>query len=208
MWRKWLSFLLLFEGPSRQFISLLDTVQAIFSLTILTSKRNRLPEPKFSKEGPCCCCSVAQSCPAVCNPMGCSMAGLSVPHHLPKFAQVHVHCIGDAIQISHPLLPLFFCLQSSQASGSFPMSQQFASGGQCIRDSASVLTKSIQGWFPLRLTALISLLQGTLRSPLQHHSSKALIIWHSTFFTVQLSQPYMTTGKNIALAIQTYVGWK
>ena len=47
--------------------------------------------------------SVAQSCPALCNPMDCSMPGLPVPHHLPEFAQVHVHCISDAIQPSHPL---------------------------------------------------------------------------------------------------------
>ena len=52
----------------------------------------------------CCCCSVAQSCPTLCNPMDCSTPGLSVPH-LPKFAQVHVHCISDAIQPSYPLTP-------------------------------------------------------------------------------------------------------
>ena len=51
------------------------------------------------------CCSVNQSCPTLCNPMDYSMPGLPVPHHLPKFAQVHVHCIGDAIQLSHPLMP-------------------------------------------------------------------------------------------------------
>ena len=53
----------------------------------------------------CCCCLVAQLCPALCNPMDCSTAGLPVPHHLPEFAQVHVHCINDAIQPSHPLMP-------------------------------------------------------------------------------------------------------
>ena len=60
---------------------------------------------------------------------------------------------------------------------------------------------SIQGWFPLRLTALIS----TLKSLLQHHSLKLSILWHSAFFTIQLSQPYVTTGKTIALSIQTFV---
>ena len=55
--------------------------------------------------GGCCCCSVAQSCLTLCDPMDCSRPGLSVPHHLPKFAQVHVHCISDAIQPSHPLKP-------------------------------------------------------------------------------------------------------
>ena len=106
-----------------------------------------------------CCCLVTKSCPTLW-PYGLQDTGFPVPHHLLEFAQVHVHCIGDAIQISHPLLPLFFCLQSSQASGSFPMSQQFASGGQSTgaSASASVLPKSIQNWFPLRLTTLISLL--------------------------------------------------
>ena len=52
-----------------------------------------------------CCCSVTQACPTLCNPMDCSTPVLSVPHHLPRFAQVHVHCIHDAVQISHPLTP-------------------------------------------------------------------------------------------------------
>ena len=51
------------------------------------------------------CCSVAQSCSTLCDPMDCSMAGLPVSHHLPEFAQVHVHCISDAVQPSHPLMP-------------------------------------------------------------------------------------------------------
>ena len=51
------------------------------------------------------CCSVAQSCLTLCDPMDCSTPGLSIPHHLPKFAQVHVHCISDPIQASHPLMP-------------------------------------------------------------------------------------------------------
>ena len=57
---------------------------------------------KFFKH---CCCSVTQSCLTLCYPMECSTLGLSVPHHLPKFAQVHVDCIGDAIPLSHPLTP-------------------------------------------------------------------------------------------------------
>ena len=63
---------------------------------------------------PAFCCSVTQSCPTLCNPMDCSMPGLPVPHHLPKFAQVHVHCIGDAIQPSHPLMPSSSALNLSQ----------------------------------------------------------------------------------------------
>ena len=68
----------------------------------------------------CCCCSVTQSCPTLCDPKDCSMPGLSVPHYLPKFAQVHMHCIGDAIQPSHPLM-LFSpsALNLSQHQGLF-----------------------------------------------------------------------------------------
>ena len=56
----------------------------------------------------CCCCSVAQSCSTLCSPINCSMPGLPVPHHFLKFAQVHVHCIGDAVQLSRPLTPSSF----------------------------------------------------------------------------------------------------
>ena len=62
----------------------------------------------------CCCCSVVQSCQTLCNPTDCSTPGCSVPHHLPKFAQVHVHCIGDVIQSSHPLLLTSSALNLSQ----------------------------------------------------------------------------------------------
>ena len=150
-----------------------------------------------------CCCYhlVTQSCPTLRH---------QAPQTSPSLRVFPSSCLHwwchPAISSSDALFS--FCPQSFPESGTFPMSHLLASGDQNTGASASILPKSIQGWFPLRLTALISLLQGTLRSPLQHHSSKALIIWHSTFFTVQLSQPYMTTGKNIALAIQTYVGWK
>ena len=67
----------------------------------------------------CCCCSVAQSCPTLCNPMDCSTPGLSIPHHLPKHAQVHAHYIGDAIQQSHPLMPSSSALNLSRHQGLF-----------------------------------------------------------------------------------------
>ena len=61
---------------------------------------------RYTWAGGCYCCSAApQSCPTLCNPVDCSTPGFPVPHHLPKFAQVHVHCIGDTIQPSHPLTP-------------------------------------------------------------------------------------------------------
>ena len=99
--------------------------------------------------------------------------------------------------------------QSFPASGYFPVSQLFKSGGQRIRtsDTTSVLPMNIQGWFPLGLTGLIFLaVQGTLKSLPQHHISKASILQCSSFFMVQLSHPYMTTGKTIALTIWTFIG--
>ena len=94
--------------------------------------------------------SVAQSRPTLCEPMDCSMPGLPVHHQLPELTQTHVHRIGDAIQPSHPVLPFSSCLQSFPASGSFPVSQFFSSGGQSIGVSASsVLPMNIQDDFQL-----------------------------------------------------------
>ena len=107
--------------------------------------------------------SVAQSCPTLCDPMNCSMPGLPVHHQLPEFTQTHVHRVGlDGVGhpvISSSLVPFSSCLQSFPASGSFPVSQLFTSGGQSIgaSASASVLPMNIQDWFPLGLTGLISL---------------------------------------------------
>ena len=102
--------------------------------------------------------------------------------------------------ISSSVVPFFSCLQSFPASGSFQMSHFFTSGGQSIgaSASASVLLMNIQDLFPLGLTGLITLQSKGLSSLLQYHSSKASILLHSTFLIVQLSHPYMTTGKNIA----------
>ena len=110
--------------------------------------------------------------------------------------------------ISSSVIPFSFCPQSFPASGSFPLSQLFASDGQSIRVSslASVLPMNTQDWSPLRMDWLDLLaVQGTLKSLLQHHNSKASILRRSAFFTVQLSHPYMTTGKTIALTTQTFV---
>ena len=104
--------------------------------------------------------SVIQSCLTLCDPTDCSMPGLCVHHQLPEFTQTLVHWVGDAIQPSHPLIiPFSSCLQSFLASGSFQMSQLFASGGQNIgvSASASVLPMNIQDWFPLGWTDWISL---------------------------------------------------
>ena len=98
---------------------------------------------------------------------------------------------------SSSVIPFFSCPQSFLASGSFQMSQLFASGGQSIGVSAStsVLPKNIQDWSPLEWTGWISLQSKGFSSLLQHHSSKASVLLHSTFFIVQLSHPYMTAGK-------------
>ena len=109
--------------------------------------------------------------------------------------------------ISSYVTPFFFCLQSFPASGSFPMSQFFTSGGQSIGVSAlvSVLPMNIQDWFPLGLMSWIFLQSKRLSSLLQHHSSKASILQCSAFFIAQLSHTYMTTGKTIALTRWTFV---
>ena len=110
--------------------------------------------------------------------------------------------------ISSSVILFSSCPQSLPASGSFPMSQLFAWGGQSIgvSASASVLPMNTQDWSPSEWTGWISFQsKGTLKSLLQHHSSKASILWRSAFFTVQLSLPYMTTGKTIALTRRTFV---
>ena len=103
------------------------------------------------------------------------------------------------------VIPFSFCLQSFPASGSFPMCQFYASGGQRVGASASVLPMNIQDWFPRVDWLDLLVLQGTLESLLQNYSSKASILWCSAFFTVQLSHPYVTAGKIIALTRWTFV---
>ena len=106
--------------------------------------------------------------------------------------------------VCHPtflssVVPVSSCLQSFPALESFPMSRLFACSGQSIRISASASDSpmNIQDWFTLGLTGLISLhSKGLSKGPLQHHSSKSSVLWHSTFFIIQLSHPYMTTGKS------------
>ena len=106
------------------------------------------------------------------------------------------------LTISSSVVPFSSCLQSFPASGSFQMSQFFASGGQNIgvSISVSVVSSEYSGLNSFRMDWLDCLVvQGTLKSLLQHHSSKTLITQHSVLFIVQLSHPYMTTGKTIAL---------
>ena len=110
--------------------------------------------------------------------------------------------------ISSSVIPFSFCLQSFPASESFSMSWLFASGGESIGASASVLRMNIQGWFFFffRIYWFVLLtVQGALKSFLQHHSLKASILRPSAAFMVQLSHLYMTMGKTIDLTIRTFV---
>ena len=103
--------------------------------------------------------SATQSCPTLCDPIKRSMTGLPIHHQLLEFTQTHVHWVGDAIQPSHPLVPFSSCPQSLPESGSFKMSQLFASGGQStgVSASTSVPPMNTQDWSPLGRTGWISL---------------------------------------------------
>ena len=121
-----------------------------------------------------------QSCLSFCNAMNCSMPGFPINHQLPEFTQAHVHRLGDAIQPSHCV---FFssCLLSFIISGSSPMSLFFPSGAQIIgaSASASVFPVNIQDWFFFRMDWFDLLaIQGTLKSLLQHQSSKGICVCH------------------------------
>ena len=151
--------------------------------------------------------SAAQSHPTFCDPMDCSTPGLPVHHQLPELTQTHVHIVGDAIQPSHPLSsPLLL-------PSIFPSIRVFSNESVlCIRWpkywSFSISpSNEYSGMISFRMDWLDLLpVQETIKSLLQHHSSKASILWHSAFFIVQLSHPYMTTEKTIALTRQIFVG--
>ena len=132
--------------------------------------------------------SVTQLCPTLCDPMNRSMPGLPVYHQLPEFIQTHVHwhrwCYPT---IPSSVDPFSSFLQSFPRSGSFQMSQLFALGGQNIGVSAStsILPMNTQISFRMDWLDLLAV-QGTLKSLLQHHSSKASILRHSAFNILQL----------------------
>src|SRR5574341_617694 len=146
--------------------------------------------------------------PTLCDPMNCSTPGLPVHYQLPEFTQTHVHRGGDAIQPFHPLL-------SPSPPAPNPSNIRVFSNESMRRMrwpeywsfSFSIIpSKDRPGLISFRMDWLDLLaVQGTLKSLLQHHSSKASILRHSAFFTVQLSHPYMTTGKTMALTRRTFV---
>ena len=137
------------------------------------------------------------------------MPGFPVHHQLMELAQIHVHPVDDSIQPSYPLsslllLPSIFPSIRVFSNESVPRIRwpKYWSFSFSISPSSeySGLISFRMDWLDLLAV------QGTLKSLLQHHSSKASILWHSAFFRVQLSHPYMTTGKTIALTRRTFVG--
>ena len=153
--------------------------------------------------------SVPQSSLTFCDPMDRSMPGLPVHHRLPEFTQTHIHRVSDAIQPSHPLSSLLLL------PSVFPSTRVF-SNESALRIrwpkywsfSFNISPSNEQsGLICCRMDWLDLLaVQGTLKSLLQHHSSEASILRCSAFFIVQISHPYMTTGKTIALTRWTFVG--
>ena len=151
---------------------------------------------------------VTQLCPTLCDPMNRSTPDLPVHHQLPGFTQTHVHGVGDAIQPSHPLLSSSPPAPNPSQNQSSNESTLHMRWPKYWSFSFSIsLSKEHPGLISFRMEWLDLLaVQGTLKSLLQHHSSKASILRRSTFFTVQLSHPYITTGKTIALTRWTFVG--
>ena len=150
--------------------------------------------------------SVAQSCPTLCDRMDCSTPDLPIHH---KFTQTHVHWVGDTIQPSHPLsTPSPPTLNLSQHQGLFNELALHMSWPKYWSFSFSISpSNEYSELISFRMDWLDLLaVQGTLKSLLQHHISKASILQYSAFFLVQLSHPYMTTGKAIDLTRWTFVG--
>ena len=152
--------------------------------------------------------SVTQSCLTLCDPMNRSTPGLPVHHQLPESTQTHVHCVSDAIQPSHPLSsPSLPALNLSQHQGLFIRVSSSYQMDKYWSFSFNISPSNEHpGLISFRMDWLYLLsVQGILKSLLQHHSSKASILGHSAFFIVQLSYPYMTTGKTIALTRRAFV---
>ena len=147
-------------------------------------------------------------CPALGDPIDCRIPGFPVHHQLLELAQTHLHQVGDAIQLFHPLsspsLPVLHpsirvFSNESVIRIRWPKYWSFNFSINFSNEYSGLISFRIY-WFNLLVV------QGTLKSLLQHHSSKVSILQHSAFFVVQLSHPYMTTGKMIALTRWIFVG--
>ena len=152
--------------------------------------------------------SVTQSCLTLCDLMDCSMPGFPVHHQLPELTQTHVHQVGEATNhliLCHPLLfpPSIFpsikvFSKESVLHIRWPKDWSFSFSISPSNKYSGLISFRIDCFHLLAV-------QGTLKSLLQHHSSKASILWHSGFSMVQLSHPYMTPGKTIVFR-RTFVG--
>ena len=153
--------------------------------------------------------SVAQLCLTLCDPMNLSTPDFPVHHQLPEFTQTHVHWVSDAIQPSHPLSsPSPPALNFSQHQGLFNESALHIRWPKYWSFSFSFSpSNEYSGLTSFRMDWLDLLaVQGTLKSLLQHYSPKSSILRHSAFFIVQLSHPYLSTGKTIASTRWTFAG--
>ena len=156
----------------------------------------------------CCCCSVTQSCLSLCDPMDCSTPGFPVPHHLPKFAQVHVHCISDGFQTSYPVMP------SSPSAFNLSKHQGLFQWVSSLHQMTKILEFKLQHQsfqqvfrvdFPWDWLVLSPCSPRDFQESSPAPQLKGSILWCSVFFVVQLSQLYLTTGKTIAFTIRTFV---
>ena len=147
----------------------------------------------------------------LCNTMDCSMPGFPVLHQLPELTQAHVHPVSGAIQLSQPLS------SPSSFPSIFPNTRIFSNESvfhirwpkYCNFSFSIIPSNEYSGLISFRMDWLDLLeVQGTLKSLLQHDNSKASMLWHSAFFIVQLSHPFMTTRETIALTIWTFISTK
>ena len=152
--------------------------------------------------------SVTQSCPTLCNPMACSTPGLPGHHQLPEFTQMSIESVM-------PLNHLILCRPLLLLPSIFPSIRVFSNESVLRVRWPKYWSFSFSISPPNEHSGLISFridwlnllaVQETLKSLLQYHGSKASILQRSAFFIIQLSHPYMTTGKTIALTRQTFIG--
>ena len=153
-----------------------------------------------------CCCLVTLLCPTLCDPMNCNTPGFPVLHYLPEFEKLMSieMIVSNLLNLCHHHLLLPSIFPSIRVFTSeivlhirWPAYWSF---------SFNISTSNELSGLIFRMHGLDLLVQGTLKSFLHHHSSKASILWHSAFLIVQLSHPCMTTGKTIALTRRTFVG--
>ena len=153
--------------------------------------------------------TVVQSCLTLCNPMDCSTLGFPVHHHLLDLAHTHVHRVSDAILTFILCCPLLLLPSIFTSTEDFSKESVLYIRWPKYWSFSFIISPSNEysGLISFRMEWLDLLaVQGTLKSLLQHHSSKASILWHSVFFMVQLSHSYLTTGETIALTRRTFVG--